>query len=84
LHLAPDRQPNQHLITQFFCRLDATPDAQLTVLKTLKANDVAENMSMIQHSALTLFDALTLFGRQKGHPACKNFVSGEVLAWLSV
>ena len=31
----------------------------------------------------TAFSALTLVGRQEGHPACKK-LSGEVLAWLSV
>jgi len=31
------------------------------------------------------FSALTLLvGRQEGHPACKNTLSGGVLAWLSV
>jgi len=30
LHLAPDRSPQQHLITQFFYRPDALPDAQPT------------------------------------------------------
>jgi len=31
LHLAPDRQPcQQYLITQYFYRLDALPDAQPT------------------------------------------------------
>ena len=31
------------------------------------------------------FSALTLLvGRQEGHPACKNLLSGGVLAWLSV
>jgi len=33
LHLAADRQPHQRLITQFFYRLDALPDAQPTVSK---------------------------------------------------
>ena len=28
LHLAPDREPRQHLITQFFYRPGALPDAQ--------------------------------------------------------
>jgi len=27
---------------------------------------------------------MLLVGRQEGHPACKNFLSGGVLAWLSV
>jgi len=31
LYLAPDRQQCQHPTTQFFYRLDAPPDAQLTV-----------------------------------------------------
>ena len=33
LHLDPDRKPHQHLITQFFYRPDALPDAQPTVSK---------------------------------------------------
>ena len=33
LHLAPDRQPRQHLTTQFFYRPDALPAAQPTVSK---------------------------------------------------
>jgi len=32
LHLAPDRQPHQHLITHFL-QEDALPDAQLAVSK---------------------------------------------------
>ena len=35
LHLAPDRQPHQHLITHFY-RPDALPDAQPTVTKHAK------------------------------------------------
>jgi len=33
LHLAPDRQTNQNLITQSLYRPDALPDAQPTVSK---------------------------------------------------
>jgi len=33
LHLAPDRKTHQHLITKFFYKLDALPDAQPTVSK---------------------------------------------------
>jgi len=33
LHLAPDRQPHQQLITQFFYRLYALADAQPTASK---------------------------------------------------
>jgi len=33
LHLAPDRQPRQHLTTQFFYMLDAVPANQPTVKK---------------------------------------------------
>jgi len=33
MHLAPDRSPHQHLITQFFCEPDALPDVQQTVSK---------------------------------------------------
>ena len=33
LHLAQDRQPHLHFITQFYT-LDAVPDAQLTVSNT--------------------------------------------------
>jgi len=33
LHLAPDRQPRQHLTTQFFYRPDALPAAQPTASK---------------------------------------------------
>jgi len=32
-HLAPDRYPHQHPITQFFYRPDALPDAQPTMSK---------------------------------------------------
>jgi len=33
LHLAPDKQPCQHLITRLFYRPDALPDAKLTAPK---------------------------------------------------
>jgi len=33
LQLTPDRQPHQHLITQFFYTPDAFPDAQPTAPK---------------------------------------------------
>ena len=34
MHLTPDRQPHQHLISQFFYRPDALPDAQPIVSST--------------------------------------------------
>jgi len=37
----------------------------------------------LQASDFCAFSALTLVGRQEGHPACKK-LSGGVLAWLSV
>ena len=42
LHLAPDRQTNQNLITQSLYRPDALPDAQPTVSKHWRHGDSLE------------------------------------------